>query len=284
MFTPVTAEGILGEVLAKSYANTQDNNNRLPYNARPIVIVTADTEKRIENLVMGIFERLEYWNNGKEPLVASVIRSKPTSSGSGMCIYNNNTDGMEFRNVVALHQGDLKSCLEFRGCGLVFNIQEVRNKRLKDFLTTNLLEAGHFSSHDFEEIILSVLDNSNKGYRITKGIEKLANSIFEFFEEQATWLNPCVIFISSGMIEKTVSTELLAWKNRSNHTFRLFMMGRGLSYDLKTTFSEKNIDELAKAIVQYVEPKPIPRVKKKSVGDCLAIQLPVLEGALYDNN
>ena len=86
------------------------------------------------------------------------------------------------------------------------------------------------------------------------------------------------------MIEKTVSTELLAWKNRSNHTFRLFMMGRGLSYDLKTTFSEKNIDELAKAVVQYVEPKPIPRVKKKSVSDCLTIQLPVLEGALYDND
>ena len=85
------------------------------------------------------------------------------------------------------------------------------------------------------------------------------------------------------MIEKTVSAELLAWKNRSNHMFRLFMMGRGLTYDLKTTFSEKNVDALAKAVVQYVEPKPVPRIPKKSIGDALAVQLPVLEGAMYDN-
>jgi hypothetical protein len=46
----------------------------------------------------------------------------------------------------------------------------------------------------------------------------------------------------------------------------------------------KKICNLARDILQYVEPKPIPRVKKKNVGDCLTIQLPVLEGALYDND
>ena len=93
MFTPVTAEGILGEVLAKSYANTQDNNNRLPYNARPIVIVTANKKMQIESLVMQILKKLTYWNNGKEPLVASVIRCEPAlhSTLNQMCIYNNRT-------------------------------------------------------------------------------------------------------------------------------------------------------------------------------------------------
>ena len=62
---------------------------------------------------------------------------------------------------------------------------------------------------------------------------------------------------------------------------KLYLNCRGIIDKYKV--SQPN-HELAKAVVQYVEPKPIPRVKKKSVGDCLAIQLPVLEGALYDNN
>ena len=284
MFTPVTAEGILGEVLAKSYANTQDNNNRLPHNARPIVIVTADKKIQIRSLVMQILKKLTYWNNGKEPLVASVIRCEPAlhSTLNQMCIYNNRTSGSILEDI-ALLAGDLKGALEKKSSELVFDIQEVKENKLKDFLTDDLLEHGYFIPLDFETSILSMFDNNDKSYRMTKGIEKYVNSLFAFFEEQI-WLNPCVIFISSGMIEKSVSEELLAWKNRSDYIFRLFMLGRGLTYDLKTTFSEKNIDELAKAVVQYVEPKPIPRVKKKSVGDCLTIQLPVLEGAIYDNN
>ena len=45
------------EELRKTSANIQDNN-RLPYNARPIVIVTADADKRIVKLVMQILEKL----------------------------------------------------------------------------------------------------------------------------------------------------------------------------------------------------------------------------------
>lgn len=284
MSIPFPLEGILlGGAVAKASANK--HNNRLPYNARPIVIVTADKKMQIRSLVMQILKKLTYWNNGKEPLVASVIRCEAAlhSTLDRICIYNNRTSGSILEDIDFL-TGNLKGVLKKKSSGLVFNIQEVKENKLNNFLTDDLLEHGCFISLDLETSILSVFDNNDKSCRMTKGIEMHVNSLFAFFEEQATWLNPCVIFISSGMIEKTVSTELLAWKNRSNHTFRLFMMGRGLSYDLKTTFSEKNIDELAKAVVQYVEPKPIPRVKKKSVGDCLAIQLPVLEGAMYDNN
>lgn len=273
------------EELGKTSANIQDNN-RLPYNARPIVIVTADADKRIVKLVMQILEKLKYWNNGKEPLVASVIRCKPPlhSTLDHMCIYSNNRTNGSFFGHLDLLNGHLKRTLKKKSSGLVFNIQEVKDNKLKDFLTDDLLEYGYFLPLDFEGCILSGLDNNDKSCRTTKGIEKHVNSLFAFFEEQATWLNPSVIFISSGMIEKSVSAELLAWKNRSNHMFRLFMMGRGLTYDLKTTFSEKNVDALAKAVVQYVVPKPVPRIPKKSIGDTLAIQLPVLEGAMYDND
>jgi len=88
-----------------------------------------------------------------------------------------------------------------------------------------------------------------------------------------SWLNSTVVIIDDGLT--TQKKKKINDYKMDNFPYMIRL--------LTSRLDKAKINTLAKDILQYVEPKPIPRVKKKNIGNFLAIQLPVLEGAMYDN-
>lgn len=251
-----------------------EKKKRWPDIARPVIILTCKmtTSDYLSDLTIELLKELQFWNSRKKTNKVKVMLSIIGLSTLSASIYDNG-EAVRSAALNTFFFTNEKYSLDDSFANImtdnvIFELTAYKEERLiKDFFYS-------YGSPFMGEGL-------NKG--LNHNVSVLAEKLMSIYSQQRTWLNPSVVLISDGAIPVEVQRGLDQWKNESDFMFRLFSLSADNTYDNKNTFSEDGIDELAKAIVQYVEPKPVPRIPKKSIGDALAVQLPVLEGAMYDN-
>ena len=283
-FIDVDVDGSTMNIKGKKVASsTNFEQKSWPDVARPIIIlasVGADGSY-VSDLTLKLIEALSKWNNNKKSfqnkvkLMVSVIGYNSVSTR----VYrNSNKEVRSFSipgcDVVTLMLPLVEEPLseireDFSNFynNIVFDLQDLNKNKL--FSVLNSLTFPRFIRNTYFEKLSSV----------TKTMERIVN----FCSNQRTWLTPCVILISDGSVMYSVRERLNQWKMSFAH-MRLYSLEPDNFSEDPMIFSKEDIDGLARAVVQYVDYIHVPRIKKKSVGDCFAVQLPILEGALYDND
>lgn len=266
--------GLLGgmaDALTRDALNNTANRKDWPDIARPIIILTCKTTKSdyLANLTIEFLERLQYWNNKKPTNKVKLMGTIIGFSADSINVYSNRENSVYITFKLPANAEMAKD--------YIFSLSDCKKERLK---------RGFFyyggSPLMGDSAIRSVMGVSiDKKFNYKVSV--MSELFMRAFSEQRTWLNPSAVLISDGAVPVEIQRGLDRWENESDFMFRLFSLSADNTHDNKNSFSEDGIDELAKAVVQYVEPKPVPRIPKKSIGDALTVQLPVLEGAMYDN-
>lgn len=266
--------GLLGgmaDALTRDALNNTANRKDWPDIARPILILTRKTTKSdyLADLTIEFLERLHYWNNRKSTNKVKLMGTIIGFSAVSINVYDNRGGLLGIAFSAAILPANAEMAKDF-----IFSLSDCKRKRLK----------REFFEYGGSPLIVNTMLNSvSIDKKFNYKVSVMGELFMRAFSEQRAWLNPSVVLISDGAVPVEVQRGLDQWKKESNFMFRLFSLSADNTHVNKNSFSEDGIDELAKAVVQYVEPKPVPRIPKKSIGDALAVQLPVLEGAMYDN-
>ena len=138
----------------------------------------------------------------------------------------------------------------------IYKADSIKENDLRLFFNQYVYECQSFSLNNTDYI---------------KPILDVADSIIFYLPNN--WLNSSVVIIDNTLTSQK-RTQINDYKMECYNMTRLYT----------SSINMKKVSNLAREILQYVEPKPIPRVKKKNVADYLVIQLPVLDGALFDND
>lgn len=232
-------------------------NSGLPTKARPVIFLIDVAEGKDEacKFLKELLKELKRLNKKQETIMISII------------LYSHNSHSLKVYWDIAIRNSIVDYTQKYEFIEFLSQIKElylpiykadsIKENDLQFFFNQYVYECQSFSlnNKDYIEPILDIAD------RI---IFYLPNN----------WLNSCVVIIDNSLTSQK-RTQINDYKMEGFlHMIRLYT----------SNISMKKICNLARDILQYVEPKPIPRVKKKNVGDCLTIQIPVLEGALYDND
>ena len=260
------------------------NNKResWPDVARPIIILASlgTNANYVSDLTITLIDLLDKWNSKKKSfqnkvrLMISIIGYSSVSIN----VYRNRkkevrtfalpgSDVSLMLPIVEQQLNEITDKFSDYRDKVVFDLQDLNKQKLIGELRG--LAFPSFIKKTYVEKLSSVI--------------KSTEQIINFCSDQRTWLTPCVVLISDGSVMYSTREHLDEWK-KSFGQIRLYSLEPDNYSDNSMIFSKDDVEDLARAIVQYIGYVEVPRVKKKSVGDCFAIQLPVLEGAIYDND
>jgi len=229
----------------------------LPIKARPVIFLidVAEGKDAACNFLWNLLNKLKALQKHREILMVSII------------LYSHNTHFLK----IYLDSVQKDSINDYtQKYKFVEFLSIINESCLPIYNANNIKETGlrfFFNQYVYEQQSIAL---NNTDY--LKPVFDVADRIMFFLPEN--WINTCLVIIDNSLTQKKMK-QINKFKMDSIHMTRLCTS--------KINNDIKRIGFLAEEILQYVEPKPIPRVKKKSVVDCLAVQIPVLEGAMYDN-
>jgi hypothetical protein len=231
-------------------------NNELPIKARPVIFLidVAEGKEFAFNFFWMLLQKLKELHQNKDALMVSII------------LYSHNTHSLNIYWNIAIR----KSISDYSQKNEFINFLSIIQSAFLPLYNADSINVNDlhlfFNQFGYERQSI-VLNNTD----YIKPILDVADRIMSFFP--VNWLNSTVVIIDNILTPQT-KKQIIDYKVDCVRMTRLFT----------SKLDKKMINSLAKDILQYVELKHIPRVKKKSIGDALSVQLPVLEGALYDND